>query len=114
MIELHSSDILWSDPDDTLEDWEMQNEPETNPKHRGLGYLWGCRAHADFLRKTKLQMVIRAHECVDGGYRWGFNKQLVTVFSAPDYSDRNRAAIGLFRKDGSLTFETFFNDKIAG
>lgn len=102
-----ATDIFWSDPDDDIEEWEKQDQPETNPKHRGIGYLWGSVAHKDFLKRNKLKLIVRAHECVKDGYRWSFGKQLVTVFSAPDYSEGNVAAIATYSARGVLTFATF-------
>jgi len=102
-----ASDLLWSDPDDEdVTEWERQDDPDSNPKHRGIGYLWGIDAHEKFLKRNKLKLLIRAHECVDDGYRWMFGRQLVTIFSAPNYADRNYAAIGSYR-NGQITFQQF-------
>lgn len=39
-----------------------------------------------------LQLIVRAHQCVDEGYEmFGFNT--LTIFSAPGYTDNNAAAV---------------------
>ena len=39
-------------------------------------------------------MIIRSHELVDNGYKYQFNRKLLTVFSAPDYAGRVGLNIG--------------------
>ena len=43
----------------------------------------------NFLRTFDLDLVCRAHMKVEDGYEFFANQQLVTVFSAPNYSDRD-------------------------
>jgi serine/threonine-protein phosphatase PP1 catalytic subunit len=38
-----------------------------------------------FLKKNELDLVCRAHQVVEDGYEFFAKKQLVTVFSAPNY-----------------------------
>lgn len=39
-----------------------------------------------FLKVNNLKLVIRSHECVDGGIQWQQGRNLVTVFSASSYN----------------------------
>ena len=40
---------------------------------------------ADFLKNHDLDLVVRAHQVVEDGYEFFAKRQLVTVFSAPNY-----------------------------
>ena len=70
-------EMVWSDP---------SHKPisySSNP--RGLGKTFGLIALNEFLGKTGLKIIIRAHQCVDG-YSTMFNRRLITVFSSSNYS----------------------------
>eukprot|EP00914_Ancora_sagittata_P022400 GHVO01044579.1.p1 GENE.GHVO01044579.1~~GHVO01044579.1.p1 ORF type:complete len:296 (+),score=41.11 GHVO01044579.1:186-1073(+) len=79
-------DLLWSDPDDI-------RGFKTSP--RGAGFAFGPDVTEEFIHKNGLLMVCRAHQLVQEGYGWTHDKQVVTVFSAPNYCYRcgNQAAI---------------------
>ncbi|KAI8318975.1 Metallo-dependent phosphatase, partial [Martensiomyces pterosporus] len=71
------NDLLWSDPSDTAPDWE-ENE-------RGVSYCFGKSVITDFLRRMDFDLICRAHMVVEDGYEFFHGRQLVTVFSAPNY-----------------------------
>ncbi|KAJ1934466.1 serine/threonine protein phosphatase Pzh1 [Linderina macrospora] len=71
------NDLLWSDPSDTAADWE-DNE-------RGVSYCFGKSVITDFLRRMDFDLICRAHMVVEDGYEFFHGRQLVTVFSAPNY-----------------------------
>jgi len=60
------SDLLWSDPDDTIEDWGVNN--------RGAGYLFGSNVVKQFNQINYLSCILRAHQMVDAGYYYMFDK----------------------------------------
>ncbi|KAE8726890.1 Serine/threonine-protein phosphatase 4 catalytic subunit 1 [Hibiscus syriacus] len=67
-------DLLWSDPDDNnVDGWGLSP--------RGAGYLFGVT----FNHTNKIDYICRAHQLVMEGYKWMFNNQIVTVWSAPNY-----------------------------
>ena len=70
-------DILWSDPDDDVEGWD-ENE-------RGVSYIFGPKIVTKFLKKHDLDLICRAHQVVEDGYEFFAKRQLVTLFSAPNY-----------------------------
>lgn len=70
-------DLLWSDPDKDVPAWE-DNE-------RGVSYVFGPEIVTLFLKKHDLDLVCRAHQVVEDGYEFFSKRQLVTVFSAPNY-----------------------------
>lgn len=85
--------IVWSDPSFTI--------PDFMPSRRGTGWLFGVEALTDFLENNNLTTIIRGHECVENGYEWCFNKQLLTVFSASNYcgTSMNKAAVVSVRSE---------------
>ena len=70
-------DLLWSDPDDDCSGW--------GDVPKGVSYTFGPSVVGKFLSHTGLDLICRAHQVVEEGYLFMFNRRLVTVFSAPDY-----------------------------
>ncbi|KAI3911745.1 hypothetical protein MKX01_029506 [Papaver californicum] len=70
-------DLLWSDPSKDVKGWGMND--------RGVSYTFGADKMTEFLRKQELDLICRAHQVVEDGYEFFANRQLVTVFSAPNY-----------------------------
>lgn len=88
--------ILWSDPSTTIQGFEVSS--------RGSGFFFGAASVANFLEKTNLKVIIRAHECVYDGYHEMFDGQLITVFSASNYCGlvQNQSAV-LQISNGNIT-----------
>jgi len=70
-------DLLWSDPSKDIQGWE-QND-------RGVSYVFGPDVVASFLKRQDLDLICRAHQVVEDGYEFFAKRQLVTLFSAPNY-----------------------------
>lgn len=70
-------DLLWSDPDKDVRDWE-DNE-------RGVSFVFGPEVVSRFNERNEIDLICRAHQVVEDGYEFFAKKQLVTVFSAPNY-----------------------------
>ncbi|CDY10577.1 BnaC03g70370D [Brassica napus] len=51
----------------------------------GVSYTFGPDKVSEFLEKHDLDLVCRAHQVVEDGYEFFADRQLVTVFSAPNY-----------------------------
>ena len=79
-------DLLWSDPDER-QGWGISP--------RGAGYTFGQDVSEQFNHTNGLRLVSRAHQLVMDGYAWAHDKNVVTIFSAPNYCYRcgNQAAI---------------------
>ncbi|GMJ09152.1 BRI1 suppressor 1 (BSU1)-like 1 [Hibiscus trionum] len=73
-------DLLWSDPT------ENDSIEGLRPNARGPGLVtFGPDRVMDFCKKNKLQLIIRAHECVMDGFERFAHGQLITLFSATNY-----------------------------
>ena len=79
-------DLLWSDPDDK-EGW--------GESIRGAGWLFGGDISSKFIHTNGLESICRAHQMMPNGSRWSHDKNVCTIFSAPNYCYRcgNQAAI---------------------
>ncbi|KAK8542655.1 hypothetical protein V6N12_015242 [Hibiscus sabdariffa] len=80
-------DLLWSDSEDIVDGWGLSP--------RGAGFLFGGSVVTSFNHTNNIDYICRAHQLVMEGYKWMFNNQIVTVWSAPNYCYRcgNVAAI---------------------
>lgn len=87
-------DIVWSDPDEEITGW-ADNE-------RGVSYRFGADILAQFLTKNDLDLVVRAHQVVEDGYEFFGKKQLVTLFSAPNYCGEFDNSSGMMLVDENL------------
>ncbi|ELP86455.1 serine/threonine protein phosphatase PP1-2, putative [Entamoeba invadens IP1] len=69
------TDVLWADP--------ILEENGFGPNERGTGCYFGLDVLCNFLNENGLQLLIRAHEMVDGFAV--LNGCCITLFSAPFY-----------------------------
>ncbi|CAL4999163.1 unnamed protein product [Urochloa decumbens] len=87
-------DLLWSDPDRDSEGW--------GDNDRGVSFTFGADKVAEFLNKHDLDLICRAHQVVEDGYEFFADRQLVTIFSAPNYCGEFNNAGALMNVDASL------------
>ncbi|KAJ9595071.1 hypothetical protein L9F63_013636, partial [Diploptera punctata] len=70
-------DLLWADPDKDTKCWGNND--------RGVSFKFGHEIVTNFLRQNDFDLICRAHQVVEDGYEFFAKRQLVTVFSAPNY-----------------------------
>ncbi|MBY8979754.1 MAG: metallophosphoesterase [Candidatus Lokiarchaeota archaeon] len=70
--------IMWNDPKPNLKGFTVS--------FRGRDIrFFGEDVFTDFMRENQLDYLIRAHERFPDGYKWFFNKQLLSIFSSANY-----------------------------
>jgi serine/threonine-protein phosphatase PP1 catalytic subunit len=87
-------DLLWSDPDRNIKGW--------GTNERGVSVIFSAEIVEGFLQQHDLDLICRAHQVVEEGYEFFANKQLVTLFSAPNYCGEFDNAGALMSIDDSL------------
>ena len=89
-------DLLWSDPDD-IETWNISS--------RGAGWIFGYKVVNEFNYLNGIELICRAHQLVNEGYKFWFkDKNLVTIWSCPNYCYRcgNKASFMKISGNGNL------------
>jgi len=82
--------MMWNDPKEDL--WGF------TPSFRGGGiYFFGKDVFNDFLKKNNLDFLVRSHECFPEGFRWFFNKRLLSIFSSANYRGPNPASFAIIK-----------------
>ncbi|XP_017835635.1 serine/threonine-protein phosphatase PP1-like [Drosophila busckii] len=94
-------DLLWSDPERTLLGWGRSQ--------RGVSYVFGSDVVDHFISHHKLDLICRAHQVVEDGYEFFAKRQLVTIFSAPNYCGvfDNAGAVMSISDNLVITFAIF-------
>ncbi|KAI0002130.1 Metallo-dependent phosphatase-like protein [Russula compacta] len=88
-------DLLWSDPDETVTGWAENSS-------RGISFTFGADVVSRFLQKHDLDLICRAHQVVEDGYEFFARRQLVTLFSAPNYCGEFDNAAAMMNVDEEL------------
>ncbi|XP_952661.1 serine/threonine protein phosphatase pp-x isozyme 1, putative [Theileria annulata] len=86
-------DLLWSDPE-AMDGW--------GASPRGAGFLFGGDVVRQFCHQNNIRTIARAHQLVMEGYKWWFNKSLITVWSAPNYCYRCGNIASIMEVDENL------------
>jgi len=87
-------DLLWSDPEPKITGWGEND--------RGVSYTFGPDVVTKFLARHDLDLICRAHQVVEDGYEFFAKRQLVTLFSAPNYCGEFDNAGAMMSVDDTL------------
>jgi len=87
-------DLIWSDPERNVEAWDEND--------RGVSFTYGESVVNSFLNKYDMDLIVRAHQVVEDGYEFFSRRQLVTLFSAPNYCGEFDNAAAVMTVDESL------------
>ena len=87
-------DLLWSDPDKDATEWGEND--------RGVSFTFGTEVVTRFLTRHDLDLICRGHQVVEDGYEFFAKRQLVTIFSAPNYCGEFDNAGGVMSVDENL------------
>jgi serine/threonine-protein phosphatase PP1 catalytic subunit len=85
---------LWSDPDKDISGWGEND--------RGVSFTFGPDVVSHFLNNHDFDLIVRAHQVVEDGYEFFAKRQLVTIFSAPNYCGEFDNAGAMMSVDESL------------
>ncbi|KAK8605026.1 hypothetical protein V6N13_082485 [Hibiscus sabdariffa] len=86
--------LCMHDPGRDIKGWGMND--------RGVSFTYGPDRVSDFLMKNDMDLVCRAHQVVEDGYEFFADRQLVTIFSAPNYCGEFDNAGAMMSVDESL------------
>ena len=101
-------DLLWADPEENTTGWGEND--------RGVSCTFNEKVLKNFLEKNDLDLLCRAHQVVEEGYEFFGNRQLVTVFSAPNYCGEfdNAGGFMIVNKDLLCGFKVLVPEKKEG
>ncbi|XP_951856.1 serine/threonine protein phosphatase pp2a catalytic subunit, putative [Theileria annulata] len=88
-------DLLWSDPEERT-GWGLSP--------RGAGFTFGYDITKAFNQNNGLDLIARAHQLTMEGYQWSQDKNVVTIFSAPNYCYRCGNQGAILEIDENLNF----------
>ena len=87
-------DLLWSDPEKDVQGWSRSD--------RGVSFVFGSDTVTHFLETHDLDLICRGHQVVQDGYEFFAHRQLVTIFSAPNYCNEFDNAGAMMTVDETL------------
>lgn len=87
-------DLLWADPDQAINGWGEND--------KGVSFTFGPEIVSKFLTKHDFDLICRSNEVVEDGYEFFAKRQLVTLFSAPNYRGEFDNSAAMMSIDESL------------
>ncbi|CAD5220088.1 unnamed protein product [Bursaphelenchus okinawaensis] len=97
-------DLIWSDPNACGKGYEQSP--------RSISQTFGADAAAEFCDTLNIDLVIRAHQCVNDGVEFLLNDRLITVFSAPFYCNETDNLAGMVCVDKNLNIQGYQSKSI--
>jgi len=98
-------DLIFNYPDDNTSDWSIPC--------RGAGHLYGWKVVDEFNHINGLELVCRSSDIEMDGFKYWFkNKNLCTIFSAPNFhGNGNRGSILKISKELTKKIDFFASSK---
>jgi diadenosine tetraphosphatase ApaH/serine/threonine PP2A family protein phosphatase len=88
--------LLWNDPN-------PEEHENSVPGSRGVGFEIGATDLQSFMRANNIKLVIRSHQAFPEGYRFFFQRKVLSIFSKPNYAmHSNNATIAQLHGDGRI------------
>jgi serine/threonine-protein phosphatase PP1 catalytic subunit len=81
---------------------KLQDTSGWGENDRGVSFTFGGEVVGKFLHKHDMDLVCRAHQVVEDGYEFFAKRQLVTLFSAPNYCGEFDNAGAMMSVDDTL------------
>jgi serine/threonine-protein phosphatase PP1 catalytic subunit len=88
-------DLLCSDPDNAITGWSVNGNNERT-------FTFGPDVVSRFLNKHNMDLIVRSSQVVEDGYEFFARRQLVTLFSAPNFRGEYGNAGTIMNVDRSL------------
>jgi len=85
-------DLLWADP---CESGKLEEDGFAFNAGRKISVVWGSKATERFLAATGLEMIVRAHELVQG-YAFSHDGKVLTLFSSANYCGNTNSAAAVY------------------
>jgi predicted phosphodiesterase len=86
--------FLWNDPSEDIDGYDINTR-------RGIFYNFGRDVFEEFMDRNNLDLMIRGHEPWPDGFKYFFDKRLISVFSSDDYYKDVKPKAVLVENDGS-------------
>lgn len=67
--------LLWNDPKEALKTYSKSSRGDKI-------YFFGKEIVKNFLKLHSLKLIVRSHEAFENGYKWFFNKKILSIFSS--------------------------------
>ncbi|CAD6186358.1 unnamed protein product [Caenorhabditis auriculariae] len=99
-------DLMWADPIDTFNGGSLDPTPRyVENTLRGLACMFNEAAVKEMCLRLKIELIVRAHQMMEYGFKFYAERKLVTIFSAPRYLNEteNKGAILKVSKSGSVS-----------
>lgn len=85
--------LLWADPREEVDEIILRPDIGRNQ--------FGLKPFRRFMEKNHLHFMVRAHEVLKEGYKYFFNQQLISLFTASTYKNRPIGKAAFLRLEAS-------------
>lgn len=90
---------LWNDPSAT--DGMTASSRGLQPR------CFGQDIFNEFMERNHLSLMIRAHTALSQGYKWWFDRRLLSIFSTPEYTGKSNIGSFSILEDRNLSIFVF-------